>query len=139
MGFVSLTPWQAIGAAGLEQAGLEAFPPGTKGAGLDLGNAGAVWGIHECLMTLASVLLTAILASCYSSLLAIVLSSSSNDVSPEGNGRLGDEGPDSKGTVLGIGESHLALSSFILLMTILVSSCCGTAFPEENMNGALKE
>jgi hypothetical protein len=118
---------------------MRVFPPGTEGAGCillaDFGLDSA-WLIGERLVTLVLILLTAVMTSCFSSILETASSSSSDCKSPKGSRRTGGKGFDSMGAISNIGESRLVSDSFNLLMTILLSRHRGIAFAEGGTDGA---
>lgn len=158
MGLMGLALCQANGlVANSKQVCLGMFPLGTEdecrimlvdmgggsaelawgiGMGLGGGSVESAQSVGECLVTLVVILLTVVLTSCLSSILERFLSSSSNCKGLEETWSTEGEGPDSNKAVLGIGESQSASGSLNLLMTLLMSCCHRTAFPEGEGDGA---
>lgn len=110
---VAPTDFDSGGSAGLARSvgmglgGCGAESAQSVGCSTDLGRCSAesALSIGEHLTTLMMVFLTAVLTSCPSSLFAIVLSSSSDNGSPEGSRRAGDKGPDNRRAALDVGKS----------------------------------
>jgi hypothetical protein len=121
MGAIGLTPRRVKERACGEQAGSSWFPLRTERAACltptrsALGSAGAARGEGECLATLIMFLLTAVLCSCLSSVLKLILSPSGNGEGPKGHGWMQGERLDSMGAVLSVDERRTTLELPILL------------------------